>query len=137
MPFHSEVNEDDLTGTINGVALEVHRRLGTDHPESTYRDILARGLEREGLDCQTEHEVTVEMYGLETSTRRLDLLVEQEVVCELKAIKQVTREHVTQLGSNVHAAEASRGLLLNFGTAELTIRRFVTKQWLATHGGGD
>ena len=131
--FQREVHDDDLTYRINGVAIGVHKRLGNDQPEATYRDLLAKGLRREGFDCLVEHEVTVDMYDVDVGTRRVDLLVEGEVVVELKALKQTTPDHMTQLASNVYAAGASRGLLLNFGLPSIDITRFATKEWIDAH----
>ena len=130
MQFHPEINDDELTSTIIGVAIEIHTKAGPDHPEKVYKKLMARGLEKEDLDCEVEYAVDVELFDVDCGTRRLDLFVEDEVVVELKALKSLQPEHLTQLGSYVQLVGASRGLLLNFGAPRLDIQRFSTPAWI-------
>ena len=130
MTYHREVNDDDLTERIIGVAFDVYNALGPEHPEQTYRDAMFKGIERDDLDVEVEWSVTVELYGEKYGSRRLDLFVEQEVAVELKTVRELQQRHFDQLATNVRASEATRGLLLNFGADGVGIRRYATRGWL-------
>ena len=120
-----DASNDELTGNIIGVAIEVHGELGRHEEESTYRTALAMGLRDEGFQVDVEYGFDLRYRGKPVGTGAADLLVEDEVVLELKAVRSTTEEHFRQLGRNVVACGASRGLLLNFGEATLGIRRYI------------
>ena len=137
MPFHSEVAEDRLTGRIIGIAINVHKTLGSQHPEKLYQEALAHGLERDGLTVEREKEITVVYQGREFGSRYADLFVENEVVVEIKAVQRVIDEHFHQLGTNVQLLEKRRGLLINFGTSRIEVRRFANDRAESTTSGAD
>jgi GxxExxY protein len=133
MGFHNEVKNDQLTYDIIGLAIELHKRLGADLPEHLYRDILCKDLEDEGFTCETEYKIEVADRGRVVAHRFADLIVEDEVILELKAVTKTTDEHLDQLGANLRAADLYRGLLLNFGPKRLEVRRWINPK--ATRGG--
>jgi GxxExxY protein len=125
MVFHAEVADDELTYTIIGIAYQVHNALGPGLPEKVYRDAMDTALTKEGLTCEVEFEIPVIFEGKEVAKRYADLIVEGEVVIELKALKRLMPAHFDQLGVNVGAANVRRGLLLNFGGARVEKQRYV------------
>jgi GxxExxY protein len=125
MPYQEEVANDELTYQILGIAYEVHNVLGPDLPEETYRDVMCDALKEEGLECETEMEIPVSFNGRVVAKRYADIVVAGEVVLELKAVKRLTDDHITQVGTNVRAAGLRRGLVLNFGGARVQKARYV------------
>jgi len=124
MSFQREVMNDELTRDIIGVAIDVHKTLGSQHSEKLYQNAFAHGLEEEGFDIEQETEVPVIYRGRKLDSRFADLLVDDEVVVEVKAVRSLTDEHFTQLGTNVRLLEKTRGLLINFGATTVKVRRF-------------
>jgi GxxExxY protein len=121
-----KVNE--LTRQIIGAAIEVHRELGPGKPEITYEAALARELGLRGLACQEQKPVPVIYKGVKLECGyRLDLLVAETVVVEIKAIERVNPVHRAQVLTYLKLGGSKLALLLNFNVAVLKegIERFV------------
>ena len=125
MGFHEEVANDQLTYRVIGLAYEVHNELGSDLPEHIYRDAMSLAAGKANLQCLAEHEIPVIFNGEQLGERYVDLLVDQELVVELKAVKKLCPKHFEQLGTNVRAAKVRRGLLLNFGAPRVQVQRYI------------
>ena len=128
MSTQFDASNDELTERILGVAIDVHRELGSAESEATYKKALEIGLDDEGLDVSVEHAFEQTYRGEAVSTGFIDILVEEQVVLELKSVKRTTRAHFNQLGRNVQAVNATRGLLLNFGEPTLGITRYINSK---------
>ena len=128
MAFRQDVATDSLTYDIIGCAIEVHKELGPHQPEHIYRDGLCVVLEDEGFKVEQEHQVEITIRGKKVGSGFVDILVEGEVALELKVVKRTTEDHFNQLGRNVRAAGATRGLLLNFGESTLSTRRWINAE---------
>ena len=118
----------DLTRTIIGSAIEVHRVLGPGLLESTYRICLARELELRGLEVEQEIPISVAYKGAELDCGyRADLIVGKAVLLELKSVEKLIRVHEAQILTYLKLANLRIGLLLNFNEPTLKdgIRRFV------------
>ena len=117
-----------LTQAIIGAAIEVHRPLGPGLLESVYETCLAYELERLGLNVERQKALPVvyKQIHLEQGYR-LDLLVEGQVVVELKVVETVTPVHEAQVLSYLKLSGYPIGLLLNFNVKLLKdgIHRFV------------
>lgn len=111
---------DTLTESIIGAAVEVHRILGPRLLESIYEEALHHELELRGL--QVSRQVTIEVIYKEKTIRgqRLDLLVENKVIVELKSVKNLPDVARAQVLSYLKASGLKRALLLNFGQQRLT-----------------
>ena len=108
-----EVN--GLTGEIVDAAYKVHSALGPGLLESVYEICLAYELEKRGLEVARQVEMPVEYDGRRLdSGLRLDLLVAETVVVELKAVEHVLPVHKAQLLSYLRLADKPVGLLINF-----------------------
>jgi GxxExxY protein len=118
----------DLSHRVIGCAIEVHRELGPGLLESTYRDCLAKELELNGIPCQREVALPVLYKGLRIeSGYRIDLLVDDDILLELKAVTELSPVHAAQLLTYMKLAEISHGFLINFNVRRLKdgLRSFV------------
>ena len=122
--YHAEVANDRLSYRIIGIAIDVHQHLGPDFAEAQYHDAFVHGLEEEGLTVESEKEVAVTYRQCQVGSRFIDLLVDDEVVIELKAVHCLNDDHFRQLGTNVRLLGRRRGLLINFGRSKIEVRRF-------------
>jgi GxxExxY protein len=116
---------DELSKKIIGAAIEVHRELGPGFLESIYEEALKVELSEHGLSVEFQKEVTIEYLGVVVGVHRLDLLVEGQIIVEMKAAKELTDVHLAQLRSYLKATGLKVGLLLNFAKPKLEIRRVV------------
>ena len=114
------MNIDQWTGNIIGAAIKVHQRLGPGLLESAYRSCLAYELRKQGFDVIEEHPVqlTYDNVYLECGFR-VDLLVNQIVVVELKAKAEVHSIDKTQTLSYLRLLNLPIGLLINFHEEKL------------------
>jgi GxxExxY protein len=115
--------EEDLTGEIIGAAIEVHRRLGPGFLESIYENALMLELGKRNLTALRQVEIRVMYDGIEVGKHRLDILVENQVIVELKAVRTLEDLFFATVRSYLRAANKPHGLLLNFGKPTLEIKR--------------
>jgi len=117
------VNAGDLkglTGAIVDTAFRLHVGLGPGLLESVYQSILARDLKRRGLQVDTERIVSFEYDGMRfDSGLRVDLLIENSIVVELKSVEHLSPVHPKQLLTYLRLLRLPVGLLINFGAARL------------------
>lgn len=119
---------DSVTEAIIGDAITVHRELGPGLLESTYEACLAALLARRGLHVQRQVPMPVIFRGERIDCGyRLDLLVEQRVVVELKAVAKLEPVHFAQMMTYLKLSGSVVGLLINFNVTRLTdgLRRVV------------
>ncbi|HEX9616101.1 MAG TPA: GxxExxY protein [Anaerolineales bacterium] len=113
-----EINQ--ITETIIGAAIEVHRHLGPGLLESAYHTCLAREMTLRGLDFEREKELPIEYKGLQLDCGyRLDFRVEQSVIVELKAVEALQPIHEAQLLTYLKLTRCKIGLLINFNVPVL------------------
>jgi GxxExxY protein len=118
-----------LTDTVIGAALAVHRELGPGMLESSYDTCLAFELLARGLSIERQKPMPLSYHGQAMGIGyRLDLLVENAVIVEIKAIERLERVHSAQLLSYLRLSGCTVGLLINFNVRWLVrdgIRRIV------------
>lgn len=105
----------ELTGRIIGVFYEVHDELGHGFLESVYQKCLVISLQQAGLGVCSPVVIPVWFRGQKVGNFEGDVLVEQTVLLELKAVRTLDRSHQAQLLNYLRATEIEVGLLLNFG----------------------
>lgn len=115
----------ELTGKIIGCAMKVHRYFGPGFPEVIYKRALLIELGRAGIDCEAEVEQDIYYEEELIGKRRIDILAEQKVLVELKAISETDEASVNQVTNCLRVFRLEVGLLLNFGMTSLYYRRFV------------
>ncbi len=121
---HGEITEE-----IIGAAIEVHRNLGPGLMESAYEECLCRELLLRGIKFQRQVAVPVAYKGVQLDcSYRIDLLIEDAVVVELKAVDKVEPVHEAQLLTYLRLMKKCVGLLINFNVPVLS--RGVTRRVL-------
>lgn len=110
-----------LSYDITGLAIEVHKKLGPGLLESVYEKCLKFELERNGFDVKQQLSITIEYDNLELDSElRVDLLVNDAVVVELKTVEKIMPIHEAQLLTYMKLLEKPQGLLINFYTTNIT-----------------
>jgi GxxExxY protein len=112
-----------LTERIIGCAMKVHRQLGPGFLESVYRNALAFELRRAGLAVEMDKHITVKYEHVIVGDFVADLIINEILICELKAASALSRADEVQLVNYLKATNHDFGLLLNFGTASLQFKR--------------
>ncbi|MBX3461419.1 MAG: GxxExxY protein [Planctomycetes bacterium] len=113
----------ELTERIIGVAIEVFRELGTGFVEAVYQRSLLIALRQAGFGVRGQVEFPVLFRGENVGTYFADILVDETIVLELKAVTRLVAEHKSQLINYLKASGPEVGLLLNFGGARLEFQR--------------
>jgi len=121
---------DRLTEAVIGAAINVHRELGPGFLESTYEEAMALELDAAGLSARRQAMFPILYKGRVVGEPRLDFLVENQLVVELKAVETVQRVHMAQVMSYLKATQLRLGLLINFQVVSLVqgVRRVVWDQ---------
>jgi GxxExxY protein len=114
---------DLLSSEVIAAAIEVHKKLGPGFVETVYEQALKMELAKREISFEYQKRIEVRYDGAVVGTHVLDLLVGNELVVELKAIRALEDVHFAQVRSYLRATDAKVGLLLNFGTPVLTIKR--------------
>jgi len=117
----------DITGKIIGAAMEVHNFLGNGFQEVIYQRALEYELRKVDLSYVREIEQDIYYKELEEpiGTRRADFIVEEKVLIELKAIKNLEEVHWAQTLNYLKVYKIEIGLLINFGAKSLEFKRFI------------
>jgi GxxExxY protein len=111
---------DEITGAIVDAALKIHIGLGPGLLESVYEAVLERDLQRRGFRVARQKPITFEFEGMMfEESFRVDLLVEERVVVELKSIEKLAPVHGKQLLTYLRLLKLPVGLLVNFGAGTL------------------
>jgi GxxExxY protein len=113
-----------ITERVIAAAIHVHRDLGPGFLESIYEEALAVEFALAGIPFVRQKPITLFYKDHQIGEHRLDFLVEDQIVVELKAIKALEDIHFAIGRSYLKATNLQDGLLLNFATAPLTIKRF-------------
>jgi GxxExxY protein len=121
----AELVHGDATYAIIGAAMEVHRELGPGFLETIYQRGMEAELRRRGMSFESQRRILVRYKGETLAEHVLDLVVDGRVVVELKAVKELTDQHLAQTLSYVRASNLPLGLLINFAKRSLQHRRVV------------
>ena len=110
----------DLSNKVIGAAIEVHRNLGPGLLEKTYQQCLAHELVLNNISFNIEWPLPVEYKGMMLDCGyRVDLLIEGEIILELKAVDELLGIHEAQLLTYMKLAEIDQGFLINFNVKKL------------------
>jgi len=116
----------DVTDRILQAAFRVHNELGHGFLENVYENALAYELRHMGIDVAQQDRVQVYYCGQLVGDYFADLVVDQKVIVELKAVKSLASEHEAQLLNYLRATAFEVGLLINFGTSLKFERKIMT-----------
>jgi len=130
--FRAAKNESDpeldkLTEAIIGACIEVHRELGPGLTENLYEEALCREFDLRGIPYRRQVPIPVFYKGAEIGQTRIDMIVAERVIVELKSCEELTFVHRSQLKCYLQVTKLKVGLLVNFNVAILTdgIKRVV------------
>jgi GxxExxY protein len=115
--------DDPLTAKIIGIAIEIHKELGTGFVESIYHRALEIELAESGLDFVSEAPLAVKYKDHILGTFAADLIVEKRLLVELKALEILPVSAEVQTVNYLKASGLDVGLILNFGSAPLQVKR--------------
>lgn len=111
-------SENELTGVVVDCAMSIHKDLGPGLLETVYEAILEKKLANAGLEVQRQVPVPLQYEGLEFKEGfRADLIVDDRVIVEVKAVEDVVKAHKRQLLTYLKLTNLQVGLLVNFGVA--------------------
>ncbi len=119
------MKDESLTKKIIGAAFRVHNALGFGFLESVYENSLLIELGKEGVKAESQRPVNVYYEGQTVGKFVVDILVEDQIVLELKSVRQLATAHEVQLVNYLCATGMDIGLLLNFGPNKVDVKRKV------------
>jgi len=120
-----EYKYSDITEKIIGCAMKVHNTLGNGFQEVIYQRALALELEKTKLLFTRELEMPIYYENIEIGTRRVDFLIEDKIILELKAVTSLDKVHLAQALNYLEAFKLEIGLLINFGNTRLEFKRLI------------
>jgi GxxExxY protein len=114
---------EDLTYRIIQCAMLVHRSLGNGFQEVIYQRALAIEFKKNGLLSQREIEQDIFYASTKIGTRRVDFIVENDIIVEIKALISLENVHLAQTKNYLNAFNKPIGLLINFGAQSLQFKK--------------
>jgi len=121
--MHRDKRGDSLSALIIECIIEVHRALGPGFLESIYQNALEIELQRRELKIEKEKELTIRYRDEIVGRHRLDLVVEDSVIIELKTVDDLSKAHYAQVRSYLAASNMTLGILVNFSAFKADFRR--------------
>ena len=116
-------SNNDLTGQIIGLAMKVHRTLGPGFLESVYQKALLYELVKAAFKVESDKPIQARYEGVIVGDFKADLIVNEELIVELKAVSGIVVEHEVQLVNYLVATGKDIGLLINFGGRSLEFKK--------------
>lgn len=123
MGMNRTIPADALTQAIIECIIQVHRTLGPGFLESVYQNALEIELKQRNLKIEKERELTIEYRGEIVGRHRLDLVVEDSIILELKTVEALSKAHYAQIRSYLAASGLTTGILVNFSSFKADFRR--------------
>jgi len=120
----------EITKTIIKAYFNVYNELGYGFLEKVYERAMMIELKDLGLNCQSQREINVKYKDESVGDYYADIVVENKVIVELKAVKKIKKKHEVQLVHYLKATGVEVGLLLNFGAETQFKRKVLTKEYL-------
>lgn len=130
MLFNEEYLYKEITYKIIGCAMEVHKTLGNGFQEVIYQRALALEFKDKMIKFRREVEMPIYYKKENIGSRRVDFLVEDKIMVELKAITELGDAHLAQALNYLEAYKLDIGLLINFGSTSLQYKRVINEKKL-------
>ena len=127
------MNENEITEKIIGCAIKVHKNLGPGLLESAYQECLFYELKKEGLNVEKEKALPLVYEEVKLDCGyRLDLLVENKIVVEIKSVDILNEIHLAQVLTYLKINNSKIGLLINFNVLQLVkgVKRVINKYYI-------
>jgi len=119
-----EMHIDELTEKVIGCAYRVHNELGAGFLEKVYENALRIELAEAGLAVKQQHPIPVNYHGEVVGDFYADLMIEDSLIVELKAVQELCKAHEVQLVNYLTATGIDNGLLINFSASVEVKRKF-------------
>ncbi len=123
--MNADMNINDLTYQINGAIFEVSRTLGAGFIEKVYENALMIELRKRGLEAESQAPIKVFYKEEAVGEYFADILVEDKIIIELKAVENISKLHEAQILNYLKATGIQLGLLVNFKHPKAEIKRMV------------
>lgn len=117
------MKHEELTHQIIGLAMKVHTAIGMGFQEVIYQRSLAIELETAKIMYVREFEMPIMYKGIQVGTRRVDFFIEDIIMVEIKAVRELDDVHLAQAKNYLEAYKLETGLLINFGSPKLEFKR--------------
>jgi GxxExxY protein len=131
-----DLNIFQLCDVVRETSLALHRYLRHGHAEKVYQNGLLHRLRKQGFRAEIEVPLQVrDEDGTILGDFAADLLVDGRLLVEIKAIKELTDEHVAQILGYMRASGIEHALLINFGSAKLEVRKYILNDAFRAEGG--
>lgn len=137
LPERSTLGHKELSGRVIAAAIEVHQRLGPGFLESVYESALCIELNLRGIRYERQKLVALKYRDRPVGEHRLDLLVEGVLVVELKAVSALEDIFFATTRSYMKAVGVNDGMILNFASMPLTVKRVGREQVQAQKNKGE
>lgn len=122
---HGEFLFGELSDKIIELAIKIHKKLGPGFVEKVYEKALSYELRKEGMKHVKQKLIDIEYEGVPLGGQRVDFLIEDKIIVELKAVSELNDIHYAQMISYLKTANKRVGLLLNFAKPKLEIKRIM------------
>lgn len=114
--------DSEFSGKIIGLAMKVHRFFGPGYLEEVYKNALMVELARAGIKADKEVAIAVDYEGVNVGNYAADIIVDNRIILELKAVSSLHSRHEAQLVNYLSATKIDEGLLINFGAESLQFK---------------
>ena len=115
----------DLSYRIRGCVYTVFKTLGPGFLEGIYQKALEVELQKNQIPFESQKEINIHYDGVEIGSHKLDLVIEEKIILELKAVEEFHPSHEAQIISYLKASNLKLGFLINFGGRKANIKRFI------------
>jgi len=117
-----------LCDVIRQTSYDIHKYLKSGHLEKVYENALAHRLRKLGIEVKQQHDLAVfDEDGALLGKTTADLFVENVLIIEVKACKTLIQEHIAQIFGYLRASRVEHGLLINFGSPILEIKKYILR----------
>ncbi|HET6852281.1 MAG TPA: GxxExxY protein, partial [Pyrinomonadaceae bacterium] len=111
---------------IRQTSFEIHKYLRNGYREQIYENALANRLRKKGINVEQQHELKVfDEDGTLLGLFKADLLIQNQLICEIKSCRTLIDEHIAQLLGYLRASRIEHGLLINFGGPKIEVKKYI------------
>lgn len=128
-----EYKYSEITEIIIGSCMTVHQQMRSGYPEKIYNNCLIIEFQKTSLSFQNELELPIFYDKVEVGRRRVDFLVNAVVLLEIKAVSELNDTHLAQALNYLEVLNLEVGLLINFGSKSLEIKRLINNKFRSFH----
>ena len=129
MMIKEEYKYSDITEKVIGCAMKVHRQMRNGFQELIYHRCLIIEFRKIAVPFLNEIELPIFYDDIEVGKRRVDFLIENRVIIEIKAVSELTDSHLAQALNYLEALNLEIGLLINFGSKSLEVKRLINNKY--------